>query len=581
MLKKINYVLNAPQKLKMGLLIFVYLFGSVFELMGVALIMPFVNVISDTSVLHSGGIYNKIYIILKCQNETEFILLFATGLIVVYVIKNTYIILSNAFTTRFTVHCQKDMSMNLMRYYMKQPYLYHAATNIAKITRGMDVSVNMFFTTVTATIQLVSESVVALLIVGYLVILDKSITIGVIFLLGLFSVFYIKIFKKRILFYGKQFHYLTAEKNKWTRQSFEGIKEIKVANSEGFYIHQVDDVMIRLRRMAVRNQIINSVPRPLFEMVCVSAMMIVVMFKISREVRLSYFMPVLSAFAIAAFRLLPSFSRVTTLYNTIMYNKVGVEEVYSNKKDMEQDVYTENEVDNIPVVFDKEVVFENVSFRYPEAEEDVFTNVNMHIKKNSSVALIGPSGAGKTTLVDVFLGLMDPKEGKIMADGTNVYEHLFSWHRLLGYIPQNIYLIDDTIRNNIVFGIPKEEVSDERIWKAINDAQLTEFVSSLPKGLDTLVGERGVRVSGGQRQRIGIARALYSNPQILVLDEATSALDTDTETAVMEAIDNLKGNKTMIIIAHRLTTIRNCDYIYEIKDKRIVLKEKEEVFYSN
>lgn len=574
MLKKILYILNTQQKIKMILLLLTYLIGSIFELMGVALIMPFVNVISDTTVLHTSGKYGRLYNTLKCNSEIEFILLFAAGLIVVYIVKNTYIIFASAITIRFTSYCQKDMTMVLMKYYMRQPYLYHASTNIAKITRGMDVSVTMFFTTITAIIQLVSETVVAFMIVGYLIILDKTITIGVIILLGVFSIFYIKIFKKRILFYGKQFHKLTAEKNKWTRQSFEGIKEIKIANSESMYISQVNDVMSRLTRMAVKNQIINSIPRPLFEMVCVSSMMLVVMAKIFREVRLSYFMPVLSAFAIAAFRLLPSFSRITTLYNTIIYNKVGVEEVYANNKKMRQDDTIGNKVDDVCIGFEKEIAFEGISFRYPGTEEDIFTDINMCIKKNSSVALIGPSGSGKTTFVDVFLGLMEPVNGRITVDGVNVYEHLHSWHKLLGYIPQNIYLIDDTIRNNIVFGIPKEYVNDEKIWKAIDDAQLTEFIRMLPQGLDTIVGERGVRLSGGQRQRIGIARALYSNPQILVLDEATSALDTDTETAVMEAIDNLRGNKTLIIIAHRLTTIRNCDFIYEIRDKGMAKKDK-------
>lgn len=578
MFKKISYILTKKQKLFLGFIVVLYVIGSLFELMGVALIMPFVSVVSDTSVLHNPTIYRTFYKTFKCKSDVDFILLFAAGLILIYIVKDTYIIISNAITTKFMTASQRNKFMDMLRYYMKQPYLFHTATNIATITRSVEVDVNMMYTTITALVQFMNETIISMLIFVYLLILDKSITIGVLVILGGFALVYTKVFKARMLRYGEEYHEFFTQKTKWLRQSFEGIKEIKIANSEQCYISEIEYRMDKLTSASIKNQIINYSSRPMFEMVCVTAMMLVVMIKIYRGVNLSYFMPVLSAFAIAAFRLLPSFSRLTTIFNTILYNKAGVDGVYADLKKMEQnDIYIAEDNDEIKG-FETEVKINDLTFRYPEAPEDVFSGVDLTVNKNSSVAIIGQSGTGKTTLVDIILGLMNPQKGNITVDGIDVYKNLSSWHKLLGYIPQNIYLIDDTIKNNIVFGVPREEVDDERVWKAVKDAQLFNFINSLPDGIETVVGERGVRVSGGQVQRIGIARALYSNPEILVLDEATSALDTETETAVMEAIDGLKGSKTMIIIAHRLTTIRNCDYIYGIENKHLVLKDKDELF---
>ena len=320
-------------------------------------------------------------------------------------------------------------------------------------------------------------------------------------------------------------------------------------------------------------------PRPLFEAVCVCALLTVVGVKIFRGVELQYFIPVLSAFAIAAFRLLPSFGRLTAFINDIIYYSPAVENVYNDIREVDelQKKYANRFIDKSEINIEKCILVDNISFSYPSENKPILKNASVRIDKNKSVAFIGPSGSGKTTLADIILGLLEPQEGHIYADNIDINDKPYGWHKLLGYIPQTIYLTDDTIRENVLFGMPADEKSDERVWKALEDAQLAEFVRGLERGLDTVIGERGVRLSGGQRQRIGIARALYSEPKVLVLDEATSALDTETETAVMEAIDGLRGSRIMIIIAHRLTTIRNCDEVYEIKNGTITIRDKEEV----
>jgi ABC-type multidrug transport system fused ATPase/permease subunit len=261
--------------------------------------------------------------------------------------------------------------------------------------------------------------------------------------------------------------------------------------------------------------------------------------------------------------------------NTIIFGKAAVDLVYNDIKEIEElekknaKLREEAGKNGSEVVFEDSIKAEGVSFRYEEATTDVFSGVNLEIKKGHSTAFIGPSGGGKTTMVDILLGLLDPTEGKVTVDGRNIKDTKSYWYKHLGYIPQNIYLTDDTIRKNVAFGIDEKEIDDKKVWQALEEAQLDDFVKGLPDGLDTKVGERGSRISGGQRQRIGIARALYRNPEVLVFDEATSALDTETEKEVMKAVDSLHGSKTIIMIAHRLSTIENCDEVYRIEGGKV------------
>ena len=295
---------------------------------------------------------------------------------------------------------------------------------------------------------------------------------------------------------------------------------------------------------------------------------------------LTAFVVQMSAFAVASFRLLPSVGKINAYVNSIMYCRPALDLIYDDLKAIEDYVPEEQEEvkDKVETWHLKEKIeLRNISYTYDDADKEVLINVELTIHKGETIALIGSSGAGKTTLADVFLGLLIPQKGHILVDGKNIYDHMDFWHHMLGNIPQSIYLSDDTIRNNVAFGIRDEDIDDAAVEEALKKAQLYDFVQTLDKGMNTFVGDRGVRLSGGQRQRIGIARALYYDPEILVLDEATSALDNETETAVMEAIESLKGLKTMVIIAHRLTTIRNADQIYEVTEGQAVLRRKEDV----
>ncbi len=295
--------------------------------------------------------------------------------------------------------------------------------------------------------------------------------------------------------------------------------------------------------------------------------------------RSTSFVTTLSVFAVAAFRMLPSFNKITGYISGMMFNKPSIDAVYNDLREIEQLMArrTADHEDTVKVKLGTAIRLDRVSFRYPKAEKWILKNASLEISKNTSVALIGASGAGKTTAADLILGILEPQEGAVMIDGTDIRRCMTSWHEDVGYIPQTIYLMDDSIRANIAFGIPEAEIDDDAVEKALQEAQLDRFVHTLSEGAGTVIGDRGVKLSGGQRQRIGIARALYRNPSVLILDEATSALDNETEKEVMEAIDGLHGTRTLIVIAHRLSTIKKCDRIYEVENGVFVEKKKEEV----
>ncbi len=321
----------------------------------------------------------------------------------------------------------------------------------------------------------------------------------------------------------------------------------------------------------------TNIPRLLIETVSIAGILLYVAISVIAGVNLNTLLPLISAFALAAMRLLPSVNRVNTYMANIAYYEPALNYIYDNVnvlKLREQEAYQLNDNGNRDkkLTLKDEISLEHITFHYPNTDKYIFKDAVMKIPVGKSIGVVGASGAGKTTIVDVLLGLLGLQDGTINSDGVDVLDYYEEWLSHVGYIPQTIYMLDDSIRNNIAFGVDEKDISDDRVWEVLKEAQLKEFVEELPDKLDSQIGERGVRISGGQRQRLGIARALYHNPELLIFDEATSALDTDTETAIMDAIERLHGQKTMVIIAHRLRTIENCDMIYEVKDEKINLK---------
>lgn len=563
----------------MHILFIIMFIGSFVELIGVSAIMPIVTIILDDSILASNKILIWIGKLFHLQNSKEYILIFIIGTIGIYLLKNSYIIFQNNMQYRFVYNNQRKLSTRMMDCYLKQDYLYHISQNVGELQRNVSSDTSSFYSVILAMIQFVAEFLVCLVLILYLLYSNFIFTVDIILMLGVSFAVIAFIYRKFSVKWGVVIRQLSGLQNKWLIQAFTGIKEIKVMNKELYFLDRYDDSYKKSTETLKKNAFLGYVPKPLIETLCIGGVLYVVAIQIYKGLELKKLIPLLSVFAVSIFRMLPSFNRLSSYMNAIMSGRASVDNIYKDLKEMDELLKRGSNFEEKPYYFDldQDIVLRDISFKYPNSENEVLQNVSLKISPNSSIAFIGPSGAGKTTLVDIVLGILNPQNGKIEVAGESIFEHIKSWRENIGYIPQMIFLMDDNIRNNVAFGILENEIDDNRVWKALREAQLEEFVKKLPDGLNTQIGDRGIKLSGGQRQRIGIARALYTEPKILILDEATSALDNETETAVMEAIDSLHGSRTMIIIAHRLTTIRNCDVIYEVNDQTVMERNKEEV----
>lgn len=589
MFKQLMYIFNGKEKITIVILFITAIIGSLLECLGVGIFMPFVNVLMDTTVIHTNPVMNTLYDWLHLDSTEDFLVLLSFGIIVVFIVKNIYLIIQKYAIYKFSYSTQMKISTRLLKAYMNEPYTFHLNRNISVLQRSMQEDANLFTNAIIHVMELMIEVTVCIALGGYLLYVSKSITVIIVALLVVCVGIFTTVSRKFSKGLGKDCQEYKARLFQWMNQALGGIKEIKVLNREDFFKDSYEEYYKKYARGLRIHRILAVSPKYVVEMVSISGMVLAVVFKMFYGKRdMIDFIPQLAAFAVAAFRLLPSVGRINEHVTNIMYAVPSIELVYHDLKDIEntdlqgrkqktKENGIQEELQQESLSLKNELVIKNICYHYPNTEEDVIQNASFCIKKGQTVALIGESGAGKTTMVDILLGLLVPQFGKIRVDGKDIFENIGEWHKNIGYIPQTIYLSDDTIRNNIAFGVKSELINEGAVNEALKKAQLADFVDSLPNGLETMVGDRGVRLSGGQRQRIGIARALYHDPDVLVLDEATSALDNETEAAVMEAVESLQGLKTMVIIAHRLTTIQNADVIYEVKDGKVMEKKKEKV----
>lgn len=584
MIKQLLYIMNKKQKKVFIVLFFIILVGSGFELLGVSAIIPFIY-----SLMSPENMTQNVYVaffmnLIGIDSNFEMVLIMGVLIAFVYIIKNVYLIFSSRCQIKFRCQFQKDLSTKMLETYMKRPYSYFVNNNSGVILRGVGGAVAGVYDILDNFSRLVAEALTSIMIGLFIIMVDPIMAVGVLTLSLLCFLGVTVGFKRKISILGKRQWDAMALTNKYSFQAIHGNKEIKVMQRSKYFVKAYEDASEISKKATIENSFIAILPERVIETVCICGIITVVCFRVATGVDMVHFVPKLAAFAVAAFRILPSISRMTGHVNLLIYWRPSLEETYINLKEVNEYeeeklafVRDETEQDLVDCKFVDKVVLENVTWSYDNSDKDVLHELFLDIHKGESIALIGHSGAGKTTLADVVLGLLPPQRGIIKVDGIDIFTIPKQWAKLIGYVPQSIFLIDDTIRANIAFGLPAERIDEEKVWKALEEAQLKDFVETLPDKLDTVVGERGVRFSGGQRQRIAIARALYENPEILILDEATSALDNETENAVMQSIDALQGRKTLIIVAHRLSTIRNCDTIYEIKDGKAIKRDKKEI----
>ena len=583
-IKEFRYILNRGQKLQVIGLLVLIIIGSFMELLGVAVFLPFIRMLMDPeSALND---YDHPY--LKWAYESfhvpdinTFLIMIALLICAVYILKNLYLSFMQNSILTFTYKTRMRLATKLLDTYMHEPYSFHLKTNIAEMQKSLTVDAQQFMLLLNYLLQTLAELTMVVAIVAYLFHTSHAITIVVAVMLLLFLGLFTYVSKNVSGKLGRQNELYNAKLNQWINQALGGIKDVKVLHREEFFVNSYKDYYAKLIKGAKGNEMLATIPKYLLETVCIVGMLlaVIVKLKFGQDVSRTTFITQLTAFAVASFRILPSVGKLNAYISNINYCIPSLDYIYKDLRSIEGFKKSEAGEDaDHNLSFQNAIYLRDVCFHYSDSDTNVISHVSFDIPKGKTVALIGSSGAGKTTLADIILGLHEPQSGDICVDDWSIQRNPNAWHRLLGYIPQTIYLTDDTIRRNIAFGVSEDEIDEKAVMRAVHQAQLDSFISELPNGLNSFVGDRGVRISGGQRQRIGIARALYHNPEILIMDEATSALDNETETAVMESINHLQGEKTMIIIAHRLTTIRNADLIYEVENGGVHLRTKEELF---
>lgn len=591
MIYQVNFILDKKQRIQFVGLLFLGIGCALVSALGVSAILPFIQAILTPEVITQNVYVQPILEKLHITDSDTVIVLVGVGIVFVYIIKNVYLIVANYIQVRFRCHFHEDLSNRLLTSYLKRPYSYFITTTSSAIIQAIQNDSNCVYDIMNTLYQLVAEGFTIVLLGILLAYSDIFMAVGVILVCGVCFILVTVGFKKKLATYGALSREAQTEQYKYLYQPIMGNKDIKVMQRSDFFIKCFRTATKKVTKATIVHGVITALPEKLIETICISGIIGIVCIRLKMGVDVMTFIPQLSIFAVAAFQILPSISKCAGYLQTLVFYRPYMEAVYkdiaafneSEKKfqnyyALEEKRLSQQHISIENLAFKNKVVISHIDWKYENSEEKVLKDLNLTIHKGEAVAFIGASGAGKTTLADIILGLLQPEQGKVYMDDVDIYAIPKVWSRIIGYVPQSVFLTDDTIRANVTFGLNPELVTDEEVWEALDKAQIKDYVESLPLGLDTLVGERGIRFSGGQKQRIAIARAIYHNPDILVLDEATSALDGETENAVMEAIDHLHGQKTLIIIAHRLSTIRNCDTIYEIRDGQAYLRTKEEVF---
>lgn len=576
-IKKLYKILSKEQKVKIAFLGVMVLIGGVLETLGVSVILPLVTAILDTDALAKNQWVILICDLLGLEDMTQFILFMLITIIIVFAVKNAYLLLLAYVQSKFVNRNQAKTVSYLLEEYLNRPYEFYLNADIPTVFRTIDGDVPKVFTILMELLLLATEVVVSLCLCIFLLIQDPQMTFVIAGIMFGMTIIIMKILKPKLHKMGREAQTLQSRMGKWRLQSIYGIKDVKVLNKEDYFAESFDKYAAMNAKLTSRYAVLNNAPRLLIETVSIAGVLLYMAISIINGNELTSLVSSITAFAVAAIRLLPSVNRINTHITNIAFFEPSLNYVYENVDFSDYQMYGKYQGKHKSNGGDLEAIgdikLENITYAYPNTEKKILNQANMVFPIGKSIGVMGPSGSGKTTAIDILLGLLEIQEGKITCNGQDIFENYGTWLSHIGYIPQAIFLTDDSIRENIAFGVSKDNMNEERIWEVLEEAQLKTFVEQLPDGLDTTIGERGVRISGGQRQRLGIARALYHNPEILVFDEATSALDNDTETAIMEAIDSFHGKKTLIIIAHRLRTIENCDIIYKIEEGQATINQ--------
>jgi ABC-type multidrug transport system fused ATPase/permease subunit len=568
---KIRYLLTHKQK-KQVLFLFLLLFiGTILEMAGLGILIPALGLLITPDIGTQYPVLKPYLEMLGNPTQQELVIGGMVILVLLYLFKSVFLIFLTWQQNKFTSKLAASLSNQLYSGYLNQPYPFHLERNSAFLIRNIQSDIAQFSNVCQAAITMSLEFSLLGGVALLLIISEPFGALSVCAFLIISAMVFQRMTRKKLLFWGRQKQQLIGFSTRDMQQGFGGIKDIKVLGREDAFYGEFKKHNESYYKVMMRIGILNLFPRAYLEFLAVAGLSILIVIMVLQGRSLETLLPTIGIFVAAAFRMIPSVNRVMASMQTIRFSKPVIDTLYDEFKYIHafQSVNS-NAVSQLRgYEFQNIIEINNVSFRYNSAATNAIEKVAFAIKKGESIGLIGPSGSGKSTLVDIILGLLKPTEGRIQVDGQDIAQDIRKWQSQIGYVPQTIYLTDDSIKNNIALGLLEHEIDMDALKSAIHSAHLIDFINDLPEKENTIVGERGVKLSGGQKQRIGIARALYHDPSILILDEATSALDNETESIVMRQVDELKGSKTLIIIAHRLSTLQNCDTILHIESGKI------------
>jgi len=569
--KKLWHLLSLKQR-SAAIVMLAWMFIAMFlEMLSVGLIVPTLVIMIENDLVDK---YPALLPLLNALGNPSHEWLVIAGiltLIGVFVLKTLFLAFFAWRQAHFTTKIQANISKRLFEGYMSQPYTFHLQRNSAQLIRNTLGHAASIAGVIRQGLLLGIELLVIFGVSVMLIVIEPLGTMLVVTALSLAGWGLNRLTQKHILRWGEAYELHEGLRIQHLQQGLGGIKDVRVLGRESEFFTQYEIHNLGSAKITKRRTTVQALPRLWLELLAVSGLAALVVIMVSQGKPVEMMLPIAGLFSVAAFRLMPSVNRILSAFQGIGFSLPVINTLHDEFQLLDEITVPQS---THPLPFKSTLSMEQVSFQYPSAEAFALSQINISIPKNVSIGFFGPSGAGKSTLIDIILGLLTPTSGVVKVDGVDIQASLRGWQDQVGYVPQFIYLTDDTLRRNIAFGLPADQISEEAVCQAIRAAQLEQFIKELPEGLDTIIGERGIRLSGGQRQRIGIARALYHDPAVLVLDEATSSLDMDTEQYIMREIKALIGKKTIIIVAHRLSTIKYCDYLYCL-DKGKVAEEGE------
>lgn len=579
--RRVLRIMTKKQRGILVLLFFMMLVGAVLETVGTSLVLPLVNVAMDPSVVLTNRYLRWMYDLFGMTEPKRFIMVLCFLMCLVYIVKNLYLYFMYDAQYRFVYNGQYETSKRIFTDYISRPYEYYLNASTGKVMRNVQGDVSGTYSLLLSLLHLMTEGIICIFLFALSFSMNFWMTLIMAGFIALILVLNRKIFGPILHRYGLEVQSGSAQTTKWLLQALSGIKDTKVLHKERYFSKQYEHHSGVLNAIQIRQATLSNIPSLTIETIMMCGILAAVGFMVGRGGDMTSMIGQVAVLCMVGIRVIPSSNRIANAFNDIAYYEPSLHQVEMTIRLVgDADAHAkdfESEKPVTPMRFQREITLEHLTYRYPNTDKNILEDASVSIRKGESVGFIGPSGAGKSTTIDVILGLLVPQQGRVAVDGTDIRDNLPGWYDRVGYVPQMIYMLDDTIRNNVAYGIQKEKIDDEKVWEALRQARLDSFVKNLPEGLDTGIGERGVRVSGGQRQRLGIARALYNNPDVLIFDEATSALDNDTEKSIMEAIGDFKGRKTILIVAHRLTTIADCDRVFRVEDGGFHLVGKEEL----